>query len=789
MDTFKSTEIYLYKPMRIIYDNWDEMPEDLRDGRNHIGNGNLKELVRRYLDKAVPTSNPEIYKIDVSYKHSNMLKVSGRQYAKGQLSLQSMTRKIRHTITKGLYNDIDMKNAHLSILNQYCSKKGWTHTEIKKSVKNNEEYLKDIMDADGVNRGEAKKLKLSVSYGSDVTSKAKWFTAFKNEVKQIHKNMIEDKENKQLIKKIALSKGDHVEGTHKFEVYNMEGKLCGHIMCDIENKILMACMDYLKKKKIPTDNVVLIFDGFMIPKDVFDGGEKILSRMSKYVFKKTGYEMTFVNKPQDEFLTLEGLSIKGGEEIVIHNDVEACEEIIKCLEGRIYLCENELYVKNERNVWTSAETHVTRYITRCIVKQNIVTINNSGAKVLYSKSVDGISKIIKLIKSLCPSNDKLIEEIRKNSKGKLFFNNGVYEFSEGKLRKETDDDMTTIRIDRDYDTNIDKTIKKKLYGYISDIFDTEEEIQNFLRHGARALAGHIEDKRFILGTGLRNCGKGIITLLFGESFPKYVTEADANNFINVKRIGSTDESKNKMWLMSHMWSRIMFCNEADVENGKDECILNGALIKSLTSGGDTIRARNLYSSETQFKFGARIILFMNHTPTIKPVDTCQQMSTFLFPHKFVEKEEGEKYITYERKTIANLKDILKDKKYLDAFTELVFSNYTDTPVKDCETVKKNTSAYLREAGDVMTFYKEAFTYGDERMVTPTVKVYETVKSVFKEVTRNQVNTFMTVNMKLESSRMQYVDEDGDKMRAMCYIGISINKEYIDELELELGEQD
>ena len=162
--TFKSTELFNYKRLQIIHDNWDEMPEDLKDGSHHIGNANLKLLVHTYLARSKKDEKTGIAEIPVTYKHSKLLENFGRQYAVKQLSLQSLTRKIRHTITHDIYNDIDMKNAHLSILSQYCQKKGWNCSEIKKSVENNELYLKSIMEADNVSRGEAKRILNITSY-------------------------------------------------------------------------------------------------------------------------------------------------------------------------------------------------------------------------------------------------------------------------------------------------------------------------------------------------------------------------------------------------------------------------------------------------------------------------------------------------------------------------------------------------------------------------------------------------------------------------------------------------
>ncbi len=60
--------------------------------------------------------------ITFNYKQNH--KDVGRFFAKGSLSLQSLPREIRHTISKDFDFDFDIVYAHPKILYQYCKRHG-----------------------------------------------------------------------------------------------------------------------------------------------------------------------------------------------------------------------------------------------------------------------------------------------------------------------------------------------------------------------------------------------------------------------------------------------------------------------------------------------------------------------------------------------------------------------------------------------------------------------------------------------------------------------------------------
>lgn len=89
----------------------------------------------------------------------------GRVYADGALSLQSFSKKIRNTLARGRYYDLDMVNAHPIILRGICQKNGWTCPKLNHYINHREVVLAQIVETFTCTRGDAKVLMLSLMYG------------------------------------------------------------------------------------------------------------------------------------------------------------------------------------------------------------------------------------------------------------------------------------------------------------------------------------------------------------------------------------------------------------------------------------------------------------------------------------------------------------------------------------------------------------------------------------------------------------------------------------------------
>ena len=81
----------------------------------------------------------------------------GRYWTAETFGIQNMSWRIRHTICKDSMFDIDMKNAHPTLLSWYCHKHGIKCEALDDYIKRREPMLQDLVNRRRISRDEAKK--------------------------------------------------------------------------------------------------------------------------------------------------------------------------------------------------------------------------------------------------------------------------------------------------------------------------------------------------------------------------------------------------------------------------------------------------------------------------------------------------------------------------------------------------------------------------------------------------------------------------------------------------------
>ena len=109
----------------------------------------------------------------------------------------------------------------------------------------------------------------------------------------------------------------------------------------------------------------------------------------------------------------------------------------------------------------------------------------------------------------------------------------------------------------------------------------------------------------------------------------------------MKQGAKGDEAKNLSWLMDFCFVRLMVTNEITID-WKGSYILNGNIIKKISSGGDSIEARKKSQDEVIFKVQCRPVLFCNDLPSIEPKDALSTLTKFESPCQFVKDAELKK---------------------------------------------------------------------------------------------------------------------------------------------------
>jgi len=182
-----------------IIDNYESIKTKFRpESEERLNNINIDPLTlfKKYISKSKPDkNNNETNIIKVSYKQN---KEVGRHFAIGALSLQSLPREIRQTISEEYYYDIDIKNCHPVLIQQYAKANNLNYQYIKIYNQHRDELLEEYSKKYNVDKSDVKKSFLSILNGgkSFLNMKGKeipdFVQQYKNEVINIQQYIFEN---------------------------------------------------------------------------------------------------------------------------------------------------------------------------------------------------------------------------------------------------------------------------------------------------------------------------------------------------------------------------------------------------------------------------------------------------------------------------------------------------------------------------------------------------------------------------------------------------------------------
>jgi len=205
----------------------------------------------------------------------------GRSHAR--LSLLQIRREVRQTITKDLYTDVDIENAHVVILQQLCKKNKVQTPKLDDYINYREMYLMKLMNEYNINRDDAKRVFLVAMYCGNFLleeDEPSYYKELVAETRSIAKHITEENPD---IKLMVEKMNEDVNATHQY-ISNINGKVLSHYLQEFEHVILDEVFKYCTDKKyIFENNCSLQADGIMIPKANFK--PSLLTELSKHIKK------------------------------------------------------------------------------------------------------------------------------------------------------------------------------------------------------------------------------------------------------------------------------------------------------------------------------------------------------------------------------------------------------------------------------------------------------------------------------------------------------------------------
>ena len=257
------------------------------------------KIIKKYLKRS------RFGKVQVDYRQNNG---KGRFCAMGSMSLQSIPREIRHTIARDYYVDIDLVNAHPVILSYLCKVNYFACDNLDAYINNREPLLKELMDAEGIDRDKAKQIYLALTNGGkkdfrDIKTPTSHMVAYKEEMLRLHKNFADmNPDDFNIVRKKRQKNGKD---------FNHEAGYMNTLLCDMENTLLMVLYEFFGS---PSD-AVFCFDGIMLRNDIeydIEGVkaeiERRFPRLSMNIKMKTmdeHFDMSEFTIPEYKYFSLE----------------------------------------------------------------------------------------------------------------------------------------------------------------------------------------------------------------------------------------------------------------------------------------------------------------------------------------------------------------------------------------------------------------------------------------------------------------------------------------------------
>lgn len=683
-------------------DKYDKEGED-------IWNINQYKMIVKYC-KYLKANN---YKVKQEYNYSSGNN-EGRIFVKN-MGLQRINRYFRGILSNGLYTDIDMKNAHPNLLMYIYKKEKINCPKLIEFCNNRENKYTNLMNSLNISRGECKML-----YLKSMNSKEELKTLLVNGKKKTIKDeaFLEfDKEMKRTQKEILSKNGKlKTELINKGKLYNIEGKLQNYLLCRLENDILNQARQLnIIKMDVP------IFDGFMTSNNI---DNNIISQLNKLTKK---YNIEWDVKEHDTTLMPYIMDLKPNEKMFFIGDnvIDLSKKILdEYLDDKLFICQGQYWFKSDI-LYLTDEKLIKRELFKWITNNDLYTVFIKDNIDIYLSANDNIKKIDDLIKSLLNlsyNNEDFHIDLWEDTLKKIYFNNGFYDFKKQEFITDKTMFKTTNMISYNLNMKSNNNIRneimnkvfKPVFGLEDDLKDkTRKELMDyFLQRLSRMIAGHIEDKKWIVMCGLRNCGKGVISDLLKKTFQCYIKTTNSDNFMYKKSQG--DSAKNNSWIVDYIYTRIAITQEISLDEKE---YIDGSKIKKFCSGGDYMSGRTNFKDEMEFRIQSSLLVCCNDIPSIKPMDCYETCDEMMLYSKFINKDE-----LNEKSKLDNIKYYSKDENIKNTFLSnpevwnefvlILIDYYNMENLKYPEEIKKCNEEDNEETNDDIIKLKSLFKQGD-----------------------------------------------------------------------------
>lgn len=636
--TFYENKIDKYTLEKIV-DNVDTLIDDIGlwyNGHNcsrHDIQGTITNLKNFY--KRVKTNKPVVY-IQTSSSPQ------GRQFSKTP-SLQGLPRKIRHTICKENYIDVDIKNCHPSILTNLGDMFEFPCDKIKYYIENRDKCLLELQEATGLSRDDVKTELLKTLNGGvphsllQCETLPSWTTDYIKQVNLIQRlfESMDTDENKEFKKQIK-------KNSKSSNVYNLEGKLINKHLCKYENIVIKYAINYCQMNGIIVASNQ--FDGLLLEKNSKITDE-FLIKLSNYIKSKTGFDLKFEIKEMNdgENLITKLKELKTKAEIA--KELKSLNELSDEKFGNIFV---EYYKDNikyhyqndilymyddDKKLWMYQDFNcLSQYFNKVFseyIDELIENLGDDNGLLVSSKRENYLQfkqnkisstkfqkDVLWQVKNYIRNkfrNDNFIQQHFNKSRYTFPFQEKVFDFEKGEIRDRVKEDYYTQTTENlylpDYDREWCRTYIRDLLTPKSDfdneIYANEEHIDKFSLLCSSFFINNNTMKALPCFIGNKDGGKSLFKSLLSRMLERFGGDVSKRVVLMKKTESLLD---NDLIPLSNV--RTAFTSEL-----KKEDVYNEPLLKEI-SGGDfkNKSVRRTSNDNVIITIDAKIVIVSNHMP-------------------------------------------------------------------------------------------------------------------------------------------------------------------------------
>lgn len=822
IDKLEFRDPFNYKKLIYIVNHFEEYEKDIGvitdNSQKH--KYDAKSIIFKIKENTI-ISNDEIEEgyIKVLYRKGKNTTL-GRYFVKNHIGIQSLPRKVRHTICDGFSYDLDMINAQPSLLYCIAKKQNINCPFLENYILHREEVFQNFIDEYNVDKDFVKEKIITVMNGGWYAKYALFKPLF-DEIETIFKAIYHNTEYDDIYKE-AIKKAQSKENDG--ENPNVKGCFMSLLLQTTECDVLENIVEFLEMNGyINNNNISLIFDGCQVSKDP----TPILTDIENYVLEKTGYEIKLKVKPFDEKLVLpDDYADESDEsEIIVDryksimgdfqvknekmlNDVivsdgthqsvaELCYKFFKDTIKYDTKIECWFYC-NTQNIWCKdkkaliLQKLIPKVISKLFIQLSIkynssafIEVDNNIKDILLDKS----KKSLKISSQLCMTpfiNNVMsrcttlfaVDDFYENvldSKGNLFaFKNKVFDFTTNQLRDIKPKDYIMTHTGYNYPENVEKQNTDFIQKYFDTLFP-DDEVKNYtLDSFTSMLNGNKTEQYFNIFTGSGSNSKTTLINLYSSILGDYAVNVSPETFTKPKR-NANDTGE----LYRCKGKRAVFANEP--ESNEDNKLQTAILKRVADEGNQTLICRALYSNPIEFKIQFTLMIICNNKPELSSVDdgVARRLRIVDFMVKFLDNpDENNKY---QAKLDPTFISFVRDEGVRGAFIKILLdrwinrvSKFPKIPVP--QSVMEASKEYVDDSNPVLGFIQEYYDITNN--VNDKIKSSDLYQD-FQNKTR-----LKNISSKRFKDDMKNIKIDSKRLTAgVCFLGLK-KKVFDDEEDLE-----